>query len=777
MDGPRPARHRSRSPEPLSQRDTDNVLNLHHRGLPAESISQTLGLPIDGVVWVLEQQSSSAPSNSLVAKALLKVLTLNELAEMHFLQGSELENEVRRCQQDPEFFRLYITAISERSQKFRCSLSHKLMKLPVVGQDGRFYEKTTSNAFASYPVMQNLKLEAANFARALLHELSFCYRLQRDDPDSLAVVIDLLNVLDPQDDLVSYAEIIRSLNENQTSRLLTAYLAVDSKALARLKLLQDAWLKDQVLDNALLNLTRFLCEIYLTKSPKQAQDCLLRHLLCTEQRPDLRLDAIKLAVDIGLKLSRPLLSQVIDVLEPMQLTGEEESWHLAELKMRVAELLTIEGKTAEALSIINSLKSVWSEEKRFKAWLLNYSIKHDKQMKDYEMLTTLIEANFPQMIEQGLPDIFNETLIYLLQLVRIVRSDASVSYKSHSLKVEQLEKQVESHNSMLTRKYFSNEFEALRAAESRKIEKRLEKIEADHHHTNSSRSRTFTRPPLQEVRPATSQFDDILPKYIYSTRKNSNQLFVTDLTTGSSSEVVIEGIMFRSGCQHVQIPDTGCLFFSGGGPSTEVMHIKPNFAWRSDLLGGAESSWGVERGAPMNEARSSHGSLYFEQKVYVLGGKRGKKIWLKTVECYNFGLNSWEILPDMPLQCCNFTPQVLERTQQIYVIGGHFKNWSDRIQEYSIPDRLWTIIDVKLPLPSSFINCFKMGRDATSVFLVTKGGLHSFDTETETVKFLKRTADEQCLGGPCYLSKGILYCSYDKGPARQVMIGNLFGDD
>lgn len=761
MDGPKQVRHRSRTPESLSNRDSENVVNLHNRGFPAEAISQSLGLPIDKVESLLEMRSSSSlPSESLVAKALLKVLTLKDLTDMHFLKGAELENEVKRCQQDPYFFQKYIEAAAKKSQRYRCSQSGKMMRQPVVGQDGRFYDKNLTTAYANAPVMQELLQEAVDFSRSLVNELSTFCQLQKDAGDSLPLIADFLSMLDPSDDLLSYTAILDSLKDSQLPKLLNIFMAVDLKALSKLTTLHNSWTSGLEINHTLLVLTEFLCNIYLDKNnDKQAHVCLMSFLSNAINDLSLLPASVNLASSIGLRLNMPLLFTIIELLEPLRLVGED-SWHFTELKMRAAELLSIEGKTNESEQIIASLKAEWCDDKRFKSWLLNFSIKFETEHRGSEILQSMIEANFQKQLEAGLPEVLNETFIYLLHLVRMLRSEISSVDQSYREKLQKIEKLSEQATPR-TQRGFKKPFVKVFSNQAKKMRNQLRKISNDFQAKPISESEEEFVEPIQVPRdllPRT-QSADLLPHSIYSALKNTSRLYVTNLVTGAETTAIVSGYTFKCGCHHVQLPNDSGLLFTGGGPSQDVVIIAPDFSW--------------SRGTSMADSRYLHGSLYFEGGVYVIGGKANKKSYINSVQRYDLDGAFWETLPDMPIHTSNFLPQVIESTMKIYLIGGYCRSWIETIQEYSIRERVWRVLESVVPLVGTAVPCFKLSRDTTAIIFCTKRRVYSLQTETGYIDYLKKVAEANCRGGPCYYVNGIMYCSYDKGETRQLEIGSL----
>lgn len=81
------------------------------------------------------------PFNEKLGKAFLKVMSLAELAEVYPLDEEELAREVKNCLRNAEFCSTWIKALKDRSVEFRCSYTKRMMKVPVVASDGKFYDE------------------------------------------------------------------------------------------------------------------------------------------------------------------------------------------------------------------------------------------------------------------------------------------------------------------------------------------------------------------------------------------------------------------------------------------------------------------------------------------------------------------------------------------------------------------------------------------------------------------------------------------------------------
>jgi hypothetical protein len=244
---------------------------------------------------------------------------------------------------------------------------------------------------------------------------------------------------------------------------------------------------------------------------------------------------------------------------------------------------------------------------------------------------------------------------------------------------------------------------------------------------------TFTKAELQ-VR------EDSLPTFIYTRSYDFDQLWRTNLVTGTQSCYRTPSYEFKHGCVLSELPG-GCLLVTGGGwpeASREVGTIE------------TLREFAVSQQSPMFTPRSEHTCVYHTQHVYVLGGFSGS--CLSECERYVCAENRWETLPALPRACCLMSGVVVERS--LYALGG----------------LVWELIELKLPQPSYSMACFKLSD--TEVYLVINGLLCSF-TPHQILPLKPVALDIDSWFGPSYYSKGFLYCSTQVGAAPSWQIGSL----
>jgi hypothetical protein len=248
-------------------------------------------------------------------------------------------------------------------------------------------------------------------------------------------------------------------------------------------------------------------------------------------------------------------------------------------------------------------------------------------------------------------------------------------------------------------------------------------------------------------------------KVHFSYKKNTNVLYLTDMRTTRTSRMRTQ-LTFLEGCSYVDIPDKAALFFTGGdhSNSANLLSVK-NF----------NTSFPI---APMKGRRSWHGSVYFEGKVYVFGGKTSRSIYTDACECYDFISDTWTRLLPMPIFLRDVAPIGIEG--KIYILGGRIneKEYSNKIFTYDLSLNVWGVLTCKLPVKVSSFPCFKSRKDSSLINFVQDSHLWTFCAQQNEVvnqnQKLDRVAGEAI--GPCYVFASRLYCPHDNGPSSVVSL-------
>jgi hypothetical protein len=168
----------------------------------------------------------------------------------------------------------------------------------------------------------------------------------------------------------------------------------------------------------------------------------------------------------------------------------------------------------------------------------------------------------------------------------------------------------------------------------------------------------------------------------------------------------------------------------------------------------------------MKTARESHGSVYFEGFLYVIGGCNPR--YLAECERYDSSLNKWEDIAPMPQASSNHQTIVCEDTRRIHTLGG--KNDTgllDLIQEFDLHSQTWRVLDVKLQFKSELIPSFTVKNQA-EIFFIQGGAVYSFNSLTYAITQVKAITNITSSHGPSYYAKGTLYYPNGSGPLQKL---------
>jgi hypothetical protein len=242
------------------------------------------------------------------------------------------------------------------------------------------------------------------------------------------------------------------------------------------------------------------------------------------------------------------------------------------------------------------------------------------------------------------------------------------------------------------------------------------------------------------------------PQLIYSYEEQQDILHWTNLATGIDSSVKLVRGKLCMGCCWSEVPGGGLLIT---GDRTRVTRI--------DTL----REFAVTEAPPMITARMYHFAVYHAQHVYVLGGYGP----LANCERYVCEERRWEPLPPLPQACSSMCGVVVE--ESLYSLGGTLDGSVilDLIQKLSLERLTWEVLQLRLPVKSSGIPCFKL---STQVYFVLDTTLYSFEANPLRIQAVKGvTGHIKSWRGPSYYSKGTLYCSFHRGKVIRVEIGSL----
>jgi hypothetical protein len=247
---------------------------------------------------------------------------------------------------------------------------------------------------------------------------------------------------------------------------------------------------------------------------------------------------------------------------------------------------------------------------------------------------------------------------------------------------------------------------------------------------------------------------DTQPSYIYSYKRDTDQLHRTNLVTGEQSSHRVPSYQFKSGCCWSEV---GGLLITGGGC----------YAVREVVRIDSVREFAVVQHPPMLTPRAWHAAVYHSQRLYLLGGLKGSSI-LRDCERYVIAENRWEPLPSLPRACCNTSGVVVERS--LYALGGSDGLHLDLVQKLCLESLTWEVLQLRLPHAGYGIPCFKLR--GTEVYLVVNKTLCSF-TALEVRPLKRLTEDMHSWCGGSYCHRGTLYCFSDSGVVRSHEIGSL----
>jgi hypothetical protein len=252
--------------------------------------------------------------------------------------------------------------------------------------------------------------------------------------------------------------------------------------------------------------------------------------------------------------------------------------------------------------------------------------------------------------------------------------------------------------------------------------------------------------------------EDALPTFIYSYNYRTDKLWRTHLVTGTRSIHQVPSYKFKYGCCWSELPED-CLLITGGGPP-EVKEVA-----RIDIL----REFAVTQQPPMLTPRRSHACVYHAQHLYALGGLSDTgSSWLKDCERYVCAERRWEALPPLPKAAGNISGVVVGGS--LYALGGldEGKSFLDLIQQLTLTDLTWKVMELRLPHIGCGIPCFKLSD--SEVYLVINKTLYSF-TPLQILPLKTLLDDMQTFFGASYYSRGTLYCANQAGSASRMEIG------
>jgi hypothetical protein len=251
-----------------------------------------------------------------------------------------------------------------------------------------------------------------------------------------------------------------------------------------------------------------------------------------------------------------------------------------------------------------------------------------------------------------------------------------------------------------------------------------------------------------------------VPTFIYSYKRETDQLHRTSLVTGEHSSHRLPSYTFKGGCCWSEVPG-GSLLITGG--EDELWSVV-----REVVRIDTRREFAVSDYPPMLTSRQAHAAVYHTPHLYILGGWSGSSC-LSECERYVFAESRWEALPPLPTACSQTSGVVVENS--LYALGGDDgSSLLDLVNKLNLESLTWELMQYRLPFAGFGIPCFKL-RD-TEVYLVVNQTLCSF-TAFEVRPLMTLTKDITSLYGASYYRRGTLYCSSCEGGVRSLEIGSL----
>mmetsp|Transcript_10883 Transcript_10883/g.21278 ORF Transcript_10883/g.21278 Transcript_10883/m.21278 type:complete len:395 (+) Transcript_10883:3075-4259(+) len=249
---------------------------------------------------------------------------------------------------------------------------------------------------------------------------------------------------------------------------------------------------------------------------------------------------------------------------------------------------------------------------------------------------------------------------------------------------------------------------------------------------------------------------------MYSYEFFTDTLFLTNTKTRRERTMTIEGYEFKARTCWCVAPSNQ-IFFTGGGPSDEVVSIDAD-------------TFTLSRHPPLQVSRFCHNSAYFDGFVYVVGGCDTSQI-LGDCERYSLASKQWETIERLNAPAAQFSLVVLHKTRCMYALGGYDyqRSQSGNIQEFSFDRLTWKQCGVKLPLPQADISGFTIQEQADLVFFVQDYKVYSFQPLTQTIEVVKQLEfNVEAFEGPSCYSDGTLYTSKYFGPVMSYELGDIY---
>mmetsp|Transcript_18880 Transcript_18880/g.34175 ORF Transcript_18880/g.34175 Transcript_18880/m.34175 type:complete len:310 (-) Transcript_18880:520-1449(-) len=148
------------------------------------------------------------------------------------------------------------------------------------------------------------------------------------------------------------------------------------------------------------------------------------------------------------------------------------------------------------------------------------------------------------------------------------------------------------------------------------------------------------------------------PKFIYSTKFRTNNLYRLNLSTHALTKHKLAGYLFKDGLAWCEGPE-GVIYISGGSDSSYLPPY-PNLDCIDTMR-----DFAVTPKPDMLHARYSHRIAYHIGFIYAIGGWNESE--MSECERFNLSENRWESVESLPQRCYSFS--MIECDNSFLVLG------------------------------------------------------------------------------------------------------------
>jgi hypothetical protein len=280
---------------------------------------------------------------------------------------------------DPQLMQAMLRQAQQKSLRYRCSYSGRLMGSPVQASNKKLYEQQVLEALlkdgqmksegSSLMAFEFLREEIGHFSKETLELIEVCLVHKVDPEATLTLVSDCLSVLSPESDLSFFLRVFEKVESSQLPHLLELLHSKSSaelmqSLLSRLAEIEGLQLTVLAILKLLLRLVSLDFEVFLTVINKATASS----------------EVLALALEVAELCTPTQFGQLREEL--CRKNWDSEQWRLDELSFREAEFRVQSGEDAAARELLKTLKSNLA----FKEKLLEFFDKVDWKQDKLEFL-------------------------------------------------------------------------------------------------------------------------------------------------------------------------------------------------------------------------------------------------------------------------------------------------------------------------------------------------------------------------------------------------------